>query len=101
MCVPGKRWIMKPYSMDLRERIIRLVKGGELTQEFISDVFGVSLACVQKLVRRYRETGSIAPDRIGRPPGTGSIPLPELEAFVREHPDATLAEIKQGCGLSE
>ena len=92
---------MKPYPMELREDVIRQVELGELSQKEIAEVFGISLSCLERLIRRCRETGNIAPDRIGRPPGTGSIPLDRLAAFIAEHPDATLAETKQGCGLKE
>ena len=92
---------MKPYSMDLREGILRQLKHGKLTQEEIAEVFGVSESSVQRLARRYRDTGTVAPDRIGRPVGTGTIPLAQLNDFVAEHPDATLKEIKQGCHRKE
>lgn len=92
---------MKPYPMELRERVIRQVQLGELPQKEIAELFGISLSCVEKLMRRFRETGSVAPDRIGRPVGTGSIPLDQVAAFIAEHPDATLAETKRGCGLRE
>ena len=92
---------MKPYPMELREDAIRQVELGELSQQEIADVFGISLSCLEKLIRRFRETGDVTPDRIGRPPGTGSIPLDRLAAFIAEHPDATLVETKQGCGLRE
>lgn len=91
---------MKPYSMDLREAIVRLLKIDELTQEEIAGLVGVSVRCVQMLARQFRESGEIAPKKIGRPIGTGKIPLAELQAFVAEHSDATLSEMKQGCGLS-
>lgn len=92
---------MKAYSNDFRERVVNQVRQGEMTQQELADLSLVSLSWVQKLWRRFRETGSVAPDRIGRPPGTGTIPLDRLWAFVCEHPDATLSEMKQGCGLRE
>jgi transposase len=91
---------MKPYSMDLRERVIRLVQEDELTQEEIAGLFGMSVRCVQMLVKQFRETGDIAPKKLGRPPGTGKIPMDQLQAFVSEHSDATLSEMRQGCGVS-
>lgn len=92
---------MKAYSNDLRERVIGQVLAGEMAQQELAEFNHVSLSWVQRLWRRFRETGSVVPDRIGRPPGTGTIPLARLQAFVKEHPAATLAEIKQGCELRE
>jgi len=91
---------MKPYSTDMREAIIRQVNLGEMTQEEIAEAFGVSVRCIQYLMRLYRETGEVLPRKIGRPEGTGKIPLDKLEAFVAKHPDATLEEIRKGCKLN-
>jgi transposase len=91
---------MKAYSTDLRERGIRLVQEKELTQEEIANLIGVSVSCLQMWVQRFRETGEIAPRKPGRKPGQGKIPLDQLQTFVSDHSDATLSEMRQGCGLS-
>jgi len=54
----------KPYSMDLRERMVRAVKGGRSRHE-VARIFGVSPSCVIKLMQRYRETGAVAPAKFG------------------------------------
>lgn len=91
---------MKPYSMDLRGKIIGLVQQEELTQEEIAGLLGVSRRCVQMLVRQFRETGDLTPRKPGRGSGDRTIPSDRLKAYVSEHSDATLLEIKEGCGLS-
>jgi transposase len=44
---------MRPYSQDLREKIIRALEAVE-TQEEVADRFSVSLSLVEKLWRRWR-----------------------------------------------
>jgi transposase len=50
--------VMKPYSQDLRERIIRELEAQAETQPEIAEQFAVSLSFVEKLWRRWRTTGS-------------------------------------------
>jgi transposase len=54
------------------------------------------------LLQRRRETGSIAalPQNAGRKRGLDDGQMEKLKAWVRKHPDATLAEIKAGLALS-
>ncbi len=49
---------MKPYSSDLRRRIVAAIQENEETQPEIADRFSVGLSFVEKLWRRFRETGS-------------------------------------------
>ncbi len=39
---------MKPYSQDLRKRVLAKAKAGKQTQAFIAATFGVSLSTVEK-----------------------------------------------------
>ncbi len=84
---------MKPYSQDLREKIVRALEAGE-TQEETADRFTVSLSFVEKLWRRWRTTGSCAalPHAGGR-----QRSLREHEAALRKEvasqPDVTLSEL--------
>jgi putative transposase len=54
----------KPYSMDLRERVVAAVEGG-LSRRKAAAQFGVSIRVAIEWVRRFRETGSVAPRQIG------------------------------------
>jgi putative transposase len=54
----------KPYSMDLRERVVGAVKGG-MSARGAAARFGVSESSAIKWVRRQRETGGVAPSQIG------------------------------------
>jgi len=83
----------RALSLDLRERILEAWQGG-VPWEDIAGTFRVGIATVNRVIGRYRRTGSVEP----RPHGGGQpakIPdedLPNLRALVERHPDATLAE---------
>jgi transposase len=84
---------MKPYSQDLREKIIRALEAGE-TQEEVADRFSVSLSFVEKLWRRWRTSGSCAALAHA---GGRQRALREQEAAIRKEiaaqPDVTLSEL--------
>ena len=52
---------MRAYSMDLRERVVAACDAGDATREQIAARFSVSVSWIRDLMRRRRETGSIAP----------------------------------------
>jgi transposase len=84
----------RPYSEDLRTRIVAAVEGGT-SRNAAARHFAVSASCVVKLVQRFRRTGTVAPGARGRRP----YALAEHEALVRElvaaQPDLTLDELQQ------
>jgi transposase len=92
---------MRPYSPDLRERIIAAVERGQSSLRELAEVFLVSLSCIVRLLRRHHATGSCLP----QPPAGGPHPLLDedacqrLLALVREQPDATLAELQARLGI--
>src|SRR2546429_9816414 len=55
----------KPYSMDLRERVVAAVETGGLSCHQAAAQFGVGVSTAIVWVRRLRETGSVAPGQIG------------------------------------
>jgi len=55
---------MRPYSEDLRERAVQRAEAGETIRE-IAAALEISPSCVSKWRKRQRETGSLAPDKIG------------------------------------
>ena len=89
---------MKAYSLDLRQKIVDAVDNHLGTYEEIAEIFGVHVSFIYKLLRRRRETGSIAP----APHGGGVQPrldqaaLEVLSELVFENPDATLEELRTG-----
>jgi putative transposase len=55
----------KPYSMDLRERVIEAVERDGLSCNQAAARFGVAISTAIDWVNRYRQTGSVAPGQMG------------------------------------
>jgi len=93
---------VKTYSMDLRERVVAACDEGGATREQIAARFSVSVSWIRDLLKRRRETGSIAP----KPRGGGRRPAFDPEAgarlrqAVRDDNDATLAELAEAAGVA-
>ena len=86
---------MKPYSQDLRDRIIQALEAGTATQRVIAERFCVSTAFVEKLWQRWRRSGSSAakPHAGGRQ-GSLKDHLAFLRSEVATQPDVTLADLR-------
>jgi|SRR6185437_8360144 len=91
---------MPLYSPDLRQRVIDAVERGDGSLRQIAKRFVVSVSFVTRLLRHYRITGSLDPKPHGggRRPALGPDHLERLRALIREKPDATLEELRQGVG---
>jgi putative transposase len=55
----------RPYSNDLRERVVRAVVKGGLSRHRAAAQFGVGISTAINWVQRFRQTGSVKPDQIG------------------------------------
>lgn len=55
----------RPYSNDLRERVVRAVVKGGLSCHQAATQFGVGISTAINWVGRFRQTGSVEPDQIG------------------------------------
>jgi putative transposase len=55
----------RPYSLDLRERVVRAVVKGGLSRHQAAAQFGVAISTAINWVRRFRETGCVEPDQVG------------------------------------
>jgi transposase len=84
---------MKPYSMDLRERVIAAYDSGRQTKE-IAKTFNVSPAWARRLKQHKRERGDIIP-RTGGGNQKPKVDLVRLGELVNQTPDATLAELRE------
>ena len=86
---------MRPYSLDLRERIIETFFNKEGSIRELARRFKVSFCFVWRLIDRYRKTGSVAP----KPHGGGYPPTIKEENYEilrkieEQNPDATLEEL--------
>ena len=54
----------RPYSMDLRERVVAAITGG-LSRRQAAAHFGVSYSAAIAWMKRVKETGSVAPGQMG------------------------------------
>ena len=93
---------MRAYSMDLRERVIAACDAGGATRAQIADRFAVSVRWIRDLLKRPRETGSIAPKPHGggRPPAFDAAAAERLRAAVRADNDATLEQLGRAAGVA-
>ena len=84
----------KPYSEDLRRRVVGTIEGGTTIPE-AAEQCGVSISSVVRFLKLHRETGSVDPAKFG---GYKDFTLAVHEDLVRqlvaEQPDITLAELK-------
>ena len=92
---------MRPYSLDLRQRVLAAVDEAKLPRGRVARLFGVSASWVRRLVQR-RRAGSIEPlpHRGGPRPKLGEEHLRRLRELVREKPDATLEELRGRLGAA-
>jgi transposase len=85
---------MKAYSQDLRERVITAVEAGKQSRRAIAETFEVSESTIDKWVKRWRETGSVAalPFAGGRQ-RTLKDSTAIIRTEVKRQPDVTLDEL--------
>lgn len=90
---------MKPYSLDLREKIVHAVEAGESSIRKTAQRFSVSKSCVQKLLAQKRTEGHLNPHKQGGSKHSSLLPFQEhLLGIVQQYPDATLAEYCEYLG---
>jgi transposase len=93
---------MKPYSTDLRTRVLADCDAG-MDTEAVAKKYTVSPAWVRRLKQRRRETGETEPraQRHGPVPSWQSQGYADAlrQAFL-DTPDATLQEVKARLGLA-
>src|SRR5918994_7901778 len=84
----------RPYSVDLRTRIVRAVEAG-LSRRAAAAKFEVSVSCVVKLMQRWRDKGTLEPARIGgRKRATLAAHGERVQALLAATPDLTIAELR-------
>lgn len=92
---------MRAYSIDLRKRIVHAYENEQITQRELAERFQVSLRCVQMLLKRWREEGTVEPKPHGggQPRKITGEKLERLRRAVEQQPDATLEELRERCAL--
>ena|SRR5688572_14298167 len=91
---------MRPYSVDLRERVLGDCDAGVGTKA-VAEKYAVSPSWVRKLKQQRRETGSIEPR--AATPGPAPILAPHhdrLRQLVRANPGLTAAEYRDRLGVA-
>jgi len=54
----------KPYSDDLRERVVAAIEAGQ-TRVQVARLYNMALSTVGGFIKRKRETGRVSPDKFG------------------------------------
>jgi len=84
----------KPYSEDLRRRVVEAIDSGATIPD-AAEQCGVSISSVVRFLRLHRDTGSVSAAKFG---GYKEFVLAAHEELVRslieEQPDITLAELE-------
>jgi putative transposase len=84
----------KPYSMDLRDRVIQAIEAGH-SQSAVANILKIGRRTVVRYVEVWRTTGHVAPKKFG---GHKKHKLAEhadtVQALVKAEPDQTLAELQ-------
>ncbi len=86
----------RPYSIDLRERVVSAVEDGGLSRHQAAARFGVGVSTAIEWVRRFRRTGSVEPGQMG---GHKPVLLEAHRDFVHarfsEQPELTLRGLQR------
>lgn len=93
---------MKAYSLDLRQRVVAAYEKGKGSLAEVAEQFNVGQTFVKKMLRQYRETGSVAPlvHGGGRQPALSDEEHRLLRQKVKEQPDISLAELQEQLSQS-
>eukprot|EP00825_Cyclidium_porcatum_P037082 TRINITY_DN4028_c0_g1_i1.p10 TRINITY_DN4028_c0_g1~~TRINITY_DN4028_c0_g1_i1.p10 ORF type:complete len:141 (+),score=12.15 TRINITY_DN4028_c0_g1_i1:2047-2469(+) len=88
----------KPYSQDLRERVLAAYDRGMKTRQ-VAKLFDVCSSWARRIKQRRRETGQTS----AKPMGgirVVKIDLEKLRALVAQQPDATIKELHERLGAA-
>jgi transposase len=86
---------MKPYSKDLRLRVLSAVDAGTPREE-VAKTFSVSMPTIKRWLKRRRESGDVEPHPIpGRPPRKGAMLKEWLPEHLQANDDLTLEEHRE------
>src|SRR5215216_7916106 len=86
---------MKPYSKDLRLRVLSAVDAGK-PREQVARTFSVSRPTIKRWLKRRRETGDVEPEPIPERPRLKGTALQEwLPSQLRNNDDLTLEEHRE------
>src|SRR4051812_13190283 len=86
---------MKPYSKDLRLRVLAAVDAATPREE-VAKTFSVSMPTIKRWLKRRRETADVQPKPIpGRPSKKGAMLQSWLPKHLEANDDLTLQEHRE------
>src|SRR5215210_3117841 len=86
---------MKPYSKDLRLRVLSAVDSGSPREQVVK-TFSVSMPTIKRWIKRRRESGDVEPKPIpGRPSRKGAMLQSWLPKHLQANDDLTLEDHRQ------
>lgn len=87
---------MQPYSLDLRERVVKAYEQGKGSIAEIAAMFNVGQTFVKKMLRQKRETGDLSayPHGGGNSPTLSPKHLALLRTKVQNQRDISLIELQ-------
>jgi transposase len=86
---------MKPYSKDLRLKVLEAVDR-RMPRREVAEIFNVSLPTIKRWLKRRQETGEVqAKPNPGPPAKKGAALEQALPSQLRANPDFTLEEHQQ------
>ena len=84
----------KPYSEDLRRRVVEGIESG-MTYEEVAEACGVSISSVSRFLTRWRRTGSVSAEKFGGYKRHALEPYKDwIDRWVAAQPDLTLSELE-------
>jgi len=83
---------MKPYSIDLRQKVVSAIDKGDSSVRKVAERFCVSKNCVERWVSQKRTEGHVIPRKQGGSVSPVMKYRDSLVAIYEKQPDATLAE---------
>ena len=87
---------MRPYSIDLRERVVAAYEAGEGSLTVIGERFDIDRRTVFRWVHQRQQRGTLEPIKPrGRARMLDAAGEQALLELVDEQPDATIAELQQ------
>ncbi|MDY6898796.1 MAG: transposase [Cyanobacteriota bacterium] len=91
---------MRHYPEELRQKIIDVYLEGHQSIRQVAQSFEVSKSFVQKLLKQYQQTGTLAPKphRGGRLPKLNPKQINLVAELIEQNNEATLQEL---CDMSE
>lgn len=90
----------KPYSKDLRTRVIKRLGKRNVTHDQLAETFDIGVATIRRWIKLNHDTGSLEPRKalVTRP---RKVDYKKAKKFIEKNPDKTLKEIGAAIGTKD